>query len=69
MKSDNKSYERFMFDQIKAIFAAYFSHMATLRFPYFNQSLKFLQTFTVFNILRYQDPYIRSYKSDRLEVT
>ena len=27
MKSHNKSYERFMFSQIKAIFATYFSHI------------------------------------------
>ena len=27
MKSYNKSYERFMFNQIKAIFATYFSHI------------------------------------------
>ena len=27
MKSHNKSYERFMFNQIKAIFATYFSHI------------------------------------------
>ena len=27
MKSNNKSYEKFMFNQIKAIFATYFSHI------------------------------------------
>ena len=38
-------------------------------FPYFNQSLKFLQRFTVFNILRYHGPYLRSLELDRLDIT
>ena len=57
MKIHDKSYERFMFNQIKTIFCnVLFAHSASasVRFPYFNQSLNFLQRFIVFNILRYQ---------------
>ena len=45
-----------------------FSHSAraSFGFPYFNQFLKFLQKFPVFNILRYHSPYLGSYKSDRM---
>ena len=59
-----------MFNQIKVyvlsnitnICNVLFAHSArvSLRFQYFDQSLKFLQRFTVFIILRYQGPYIRS---------
>ena len=37
-------------------------------FPYFNQSLKFLQrVFDIFNILRYHGPYLLPQDSDRLD--
>ena len=42
------------------------SARASFGFPYFNQFLKFLQIFTVFNILRYHGPYLGSYEFDRL---
>ena len=40
----------------------FFAHTAraSFGFPYFNQSLKFVQKSTVFNILRYHGPYLRS---------
>ena len=52
-----KPYKRCMFNQKKPI----------IRFPNFNQSFKFLQRFTVFNILRYYGPYFASWKFDRLD--
>ena len=62
----NKSYERCMFNQIQlnetnicnVLFT--YSARASFEFPYFNQFLKFLQRFTVFNILRYHGPYLGS---------
>ena len=61
MKSNNKIYS--MFNQIKIyvlsnktnICNVHFVHSVkeSLRFPYFNQSLKFLRRFTAINILRY----------------
>ena len=55
--------ERVMFYQMKPMLATYLLHQsarASSVFPYFNQSLKFLQSFKVFNILRYHGPYLRS---------
>ena len=52
-----------MFNQMIPIFATYlFAHSTGVGFgfPYFNQSLKFLEEFIVFKILRYHGPYLRS---------
>ena len=48
-----------------------FAHFlrASFGFPYSNQSPKFLERFTVFNILRYHGPYLRSEESERLDIT
>ena len=62
----NNSYERCMFNQIESnetnIYNMLFANSAreSFGFPYFNQFLKFLQIFTVFNILRYHGPYLGS---------
>ena len=55
-----------MFNQIESnettIYNVFFGHCAraSFGFPYFNQFLKFLQRFTVFNILRYHGLYLGS---------
>ena len=59
-----------MFNQTIPIFAIYlFAHLAVagFGFPYFNQSLKFLQGFLVFNFLWYRGPCLRCQESDRLD--
>ena len=58
----NKSYEKCMFNQMKPIFGRTFCTFwkGKLRDPYFNQVLKFLQLFKVFNILSYHCPYLGS---------
>ena len=66
--------ERCVFYQMKPvtnICNVFFAHSAkaSFVFPYFNQSLKFLQRFTVFNILRYHGSYLRSQESGRLDIT
>ena len=61
MKNDN-SYEKCLikFKSNETNFGnVLFAHSArtSFGFPYFNQFLKFLQIFKVFNILRYHGPY------------
>ena len=58
----NKSNERCMFNQIKPIFATYFLHILQGQASGFHtyQYLKFLQRFTVFDILRYHGLYLGS---------
>ena len=56
------SYEKYMFNQMKQIIATYF----VLNLQYFNQFLKFLQRFAVFDILKYHGPYLWSYGFVRL---
>ena len=50
------SYEKYMFNQMKQIIATYF----VFNLQYFNQFLKFLQRFAVFDILKYHGPYLWS---------
>ena len=50
-------------NQMKPLFTTYFLDIVQgqgFGFPYFNQFLKFLQRFTVFNILRYHGLYLGS---------
>ena len=44
MKSYNKSYERFMFNQIKAIFATYFSHILQVQASGFHTFISLLNS-------------------------
>ena len=44
MKSYNKSYERFMFNQIKAIFATYFSHILQVQASGFHTFISLLHS-------------------------
>ena len=56
MKSHNKSYDRFMFNQIKAIFATYFLHIVQGQASGFHILISLLNSCKDLQFLKFQVP-------------